>query len=269
MAKEHIAIVYEGEKTEYGIFENIADNFFPPDKTNVVPIHFPAAGNIYMLWKRLKDDTDQDVIELMRDASPRAKKMLEGLTRDDFSQLFLFFDYDKQAQNTKMTDDTLRKMLALFDNETANGKLYISYPMAEAIRDYRSGDSCDRGCAVDLGIGKEYKNSVGTLKEFTHSKHYDIGKWKKLCLHAIKKAHCVIFGTYSVPASRSYFINEMGQPQIFENQMKVFTPKNIVAVLSPFPLFLLEYFGPTFWNKMVGSGNNADSGLTGQDLLQD
>ena len=35
--------------------------------------------------------------------------------------------------------DAVDQMLESFDNETENGKLYISYPMVEALRDYKPG----------------------------------------------------------------------------------------------------------------------------------
>ena len=50
-------------------------------------------------------------------------------------------------------------MLQSFDNETENGKLYISYPMVEALRDYKPGICGDRtDCFVATTDMKEYKN---------------------------------------------------------------------------------------------------------------
>lgn len=65
-----------------------------------------------------------------------------GLSREDFSEVYLFFDYDAHQTNLgkAVNEDVIRQMLESFDNETENGKLYISYPMVEALRDYQSGE---------------------------------------------------------------------------------------------------------------------------------
>ena len=36
-------------------------------------------------------------------------------------------------------EDSICQMLENFDNEKENGKLHISYPMVEALRDYKPG----------------------------------------------------------------------------------------------------------------------------------
>ena len=66
----------------------------------------------------------------------------------DFSEVYLFFDYDGHHNNIpkKLSGkDALEEMLETFNNETELGKLYVSYPMVEAIkeisadtRDYRT-----------------------------------------------------------------------------------------------------------------------------------
>ena len=65
----------------------------------------------------------------------------ERFDREDFSEGYLFFDYDGHQKNLSKYDekDALEQMLMSFDNETENGKLYISYPMVEALRDFEPG----------------------------------------------------------------------------------------------------------------------------------
>ena len=76
---------------------------------------------------------------------------MEGLSRDDFSEVFLFFDYDAHQTNLGKSDDVdvINQMLESFDNETENGKLYISYPMVEALRDFEA-DKCGNGALVEM-----------------------------------------------------------------------------------------------------------------------
>ena len=53
-----------------------------------------------------------------------------------FSEIYLIFDYDFQNKNLPldMMNRQIDEMLDLFDDETDNGRLYINYPMVEAIR---------------------------------------------------------------------------------------------------------------------------------------
>lgn len=78
-----------------------------------------------MLWKKLEaDDFETDIIEVLRESSKELQKLLEGLSREDFSEVFLFFDYDAHQTNLGNADgqDALKQMLESFDNETENGK---------------------------------------------------------------------------------------------------------------------------------------------------
>ena len=47
---------------------------------------------------------------------------MEGLSRDDFSEVFLFLDYDAHQTNLGKSDDVdvINQMLESFDNETEN-----------------------------------------------------------------------------------------------------------------------------------------------------
>ena len=47
---------------------------------------------------------------------------MEGLSRDDFSEVFLLFDYDAHQTNLGKSDDVdvINQMLESFDNETEN-----------------------------------------------------------------------------------------------------------------------------------------------------
>ena len=132
--------------------------------------------NIHMLAKCIKDDGYLDIIEVIRERNKTAAKMLDGYTKDDFEGVYLFFDLDPQDIGN-YSEENLNMMLSVFDNETVNGKLYISYPMVEAIRDLKLHDSCKRRCVYDIRGGLHYKTVVGDMKEFMHFQSYDFNKW--------------------------------------------------------------------------------------------
>ena len=58
-----ILFIVEGEKREKDIIDNIEKIFF--SKSNFLIYTLPAKQNIYMLWKKLKDDdVETDVVGL-------------------------------------------------------------------------------------------------------------------------------------------------------------------------------------------------------------
>ena len=76
--KKHIAIVYEGEKTEKALLEKMQEVFFK-DITETVIFSFPACGNIYMIWSELKENEFEiDVIDVIRGMNVETEKLLKG-----------------------------------------------------------------------------------------------------------------------------------------------------------------------------------------------
>ena len=119
--RDYKAFIVEGEAREPLIIDNISKVFFVHGNFKIITL--PAGQNIYMLWKKLKaDDFDTDIIEVLRESNKKIREQLEGLSRDDFSEVFLFFDYDAHQTNLGKSDDVdvINQMLESFDNETEN-----------------------------------------------------------------------------------------------------------------------------------------------------
>ena len=96
--KDYKAFIVEGEAREPQIIDNISKVFFSHGNFKIITL--PAGENIYMLWKKLKaDDFDTDIIEVLRESNDDISKQLDGLSRDDFSEVYLFFDYDMHQTN--------------------------------------------------------------------------------------------------------------------------------------------------------------------------
>ena len=115
--KDYKAFIVEGEAREPQVIDNISKVFFKHGNLKIITL--PAGENIYMLWKKLKaDDFDTDIIEVLRESNKKIREQLEGLSRDDFSEVFLFFDYDVHQTNLGKEDDgdVINQMLESFDN---------------------------------------------------------------------------------------------------------------------------------------------------------
>jgi hypothetical protein len=115
--KDYKTFIVEGEAREPQVIDNISKVFFKHGNLKIITL--PAGENIYMLWKKLKaDDFDTDIIEVLRESNKKIREQLEGLSRDDFSEVFLFFDYDVHQTNLGKADDgdVINQMLESFDN---------------------------------------------------------------------------------------------------------------------------------------------------------
>lgn len=151
MVSPVMLFIVEGESRDLRFAEKMKDLFLK-GRDDLRVICLPAAQNIYMLYERLaEEDFDLDVVEVLRETVPSAAKCLEGVERDSVDEVFLFFDYDSHQNNAPgcESDALVEAMLLAFDNEHESGKLYISYPMVEALYDYRAGQcQAHSGCLL-------------------------------------------------------------------------------------------------------------------------
>ena len=160
---------------------------------------------------------------------------LNDISRGQVPEIYLFFDYDGHATNADL--GKLQKILELFNNETENGKLYVSYPMVEAIKHLKEGMDFKE-------IIEESNSSYKELVSQNCDQHLmnlttlTINDWNRMIQEHSKKANFVVNDDFSFPN----FIIE--QSEIFNHQKEKFIePHNKVAVLASFPLFLLDYYG--------------------------
>lgn len=180
MASPVTLFIVEGESRDLRFAEKMKDLFLK-GRDDLRVICLPAAQNIYMLYERLaEEDFDLDVVEVLRETVPSAAKCLEGVERDSVDEVFLFFDYDSHQNNAPgcESDALVEAMLLAFDNEHESGKLYISYPMVEALYDYRAGQcQAHSGCFVDNSEIAQYKNKSGE-GNVNVGKHMELPQWK-------------------------------------------------------------------------------------------
>ncbi len=246
MSKPIILFIFEGDKTEKRHIKGMQNSFFSNDIFEI--INLPAKQNIYMLYEKMKeDDFETDIVEILKE-DDEIKDQLEKVSRQDIAEVYLFFDYDIQQDNST-SEDVLLDMLEVFDNETENGKLYISYPMVEALHDYKEG-KCDAfsRCYYPTDEVKNYKNSAGENNPAA-SKHLNtLEDWGEILLIFPKKIKCLFdfeqlsFGLYREKITP--FV-------IYNKQEELYRQKKMVFVLSAFPEFLYDYHKLEFWEQFV------------------
>lgn len=244
--------VFEGGRAEPKYVEMLERNFL--GKQIAVKCVFDA--EIYQLYEQLKnEDFALDIVNLLKERSPQNAELLKEYNRDSFAYIYLFFDYDAHA--TKADDEKLRQMLDFFDNETDNGLLYVSYPMVEAIRHYKDLESfktltvkCKRGnCPYRLDcpdvdsclhephyktfVAGDCEPCLNNINKYTHE------VWQELILAHVSKMNFLVHDRFEMPDEIT------PQSQIFDCQLRKYINHRCsrVAVLSAFPLYVLDYYG--------------------------
>lgn len=254
---EKILFIFEGKKTEPYIMQIIKELYFK----NYKYVFISYCSNIQSLFNELNKDDDLDLVGLLKENEtkhPELEKKLEKCNWDEFSEIYLFFDYDIKKPDEYNKDsletqnEKIKEMLELFDNETEKGKLYINYPMVESIRYFKKElpDEDYYTYTTNLFIGRKFKEDTNN---FSHYKNLEFitskdknqqSNWKHIIDLNIKKANHICSDLNELP-SKKISIN---QQEIFKNQLSKYVSKNEIAILNSFPLFLYEYFPINYFN---------------------
>lgn len=229
----NILFVFEGETLENQIANSLKKHFF---SENVI-IKCSFCADIYQLYDKISDDTDLDTFVLLKEI-PQNKKLLANYHRDDFAEIYMFFDYDGHDK-FKADDDKVKSVLNFFNDETGSGKLFISYPMVEALKHY--SDTIDfKNLKVNAKENIGYKNlvnieAINTLKDI---RKYTKNIWIQLIELHLSKMNQIVHDDFAIPQEL------IPQNIVFQNQLEKYIQiDKTVAVLSSFPIFVFDYYG--------------------------
>ena len=252
--------VFEGNRAESKYVEKLEQNFLG-ERISVKCVY---DAEIYQLYKSLgKEDLGFYMVELLKERSKENAELLKDYTRDSFAYIYLFFDYD--AHSTLADDSKIVEMLNFFNDETENGFLYISYPMVEAIRHYKDLDSfkdltvkCKRANCPYKANCKDFKVCINEphYKQFSASdcrsdlcniNKYTNEVWQELIYAHVSKMNYLVNEQFAFPEKTEL------QSTIFESQLEKHINHKcpMVAVLSAFPIYILDYFGVNTLKKKL------------------
>lgn len=250
--------VFEGYSAEPLYVDKLERNFL--GKRISVKCVFDA--EIYQLYRQMaKDDFALDIVNVLKERNAKNAEILKDYNRDSFAYVYLFFDYDAHSSNAD--DEKIAEMLQFFDNETENGMLYLSYPMVEALRHYKDMESfknlvvkCKGGkkfetmkCPFKYDCEKiescmseeHYKTQVSkdSQPQLSNINHYDTNVWKELIRAHVFKMNYLVNDSFSMPEKIEK------QSLVFSKQQEKHINRKCpqVAVLSAFPLYVLDYYG--------------------------
>ena len=240
MSTNNLLFVFEGDRTERQIVDNL-QRFFVNENTVIQCVY---CGEIYQIYEDISKDEDLDIFNLIKERGDN-NRVLRNYNRGDFAEIYMFFDYD--AHSNIADDDELKELLEFFNEETDKGKLYISYPMVEALKHISDYDTF-RNLKVKCKENIDYKNLVSEdcmnhLKDFTQ---YERNIWIDLLKTHLYKMNYIVNDIYNYPNSL------ISQPEILKKQLsKYVTVDSTVAVLSSFPVFLHDYYGNYQVNSFI------------------
>ena len=255
-----ILFVFEGAEREPKIFKTLERLFFG-DRERIV---CSFGNNIYELYRQLKAfDGDGDIVSILRENDAQLPPSVKS---SDFSEIYLFFDYDFQNTNLSLAEmnERLQEMLVLFADETDNGKLYVSYPMVESLCYTKQlpdehfveysilRSDCRERSFKDLAREFSYYGSLDFI-ELPDSGHHRPGKkevaqvrqnWIWLVQQHTSKANYMCEGLQRMPVDKE----AVSQERIFDAQCrKYLCDGERIAIMNGFPLFLFDYFKIGFW----------------------
>lgn len=239
-----ILFIFEGEKYEPHLYEGIKSLFFPKREDQVL---CSFCSSIYTFYKRLKNDFDEyaDVIDVIKIEKKNVDptNIIFKYKSSDFESIYLFFDYDFYRGDLNKKNSEVIELLEYFNEETENGKLFISYPMIDSIQ-YTKELPDDQFHTYTV----TRENSLGDIfkkktKRFCHYRGYAFLKeetnWNHLIKQHVCKANLLTKDMLSWPEQK----DDVDQAPLFEAQLeKHVNAKNEVAILNAFPLFLYYYF---------------------------
>lgn len=150
-------------------------------------------------------------------------------------------------------NEILDEMLDFFDDETANGKLYVNYPMIESLKYTKELPDCnyvEYTATREECMNHKFKGNAESFA-YPEAKQYrfiDLSKsdalsvknnWNMLMQQNVSKANYIAKGDNKIPLNKE----DVCQVAIYKGQISNYVnEKEMVAILNSFPLFLFEYF---------------------------
>ncbi|WP_019298965.1 hypothetical protein [Lactococcus garvieae] len=264
---DNVVFLVEGEILDVRISKEI-ERFFLNNETNLKII--PYKTNIYNLYKQLKDDDfETDIISVLEERDGENPFFNSFDSIGDISEIYLFFDYDghnyqDQRDCKEIGTEQLLEMLNFFDNETEQGKLYISYPMIEAIHHCSLLDTsqliynaqCINAFSKRHINGMKYKTISKLDKDLllVGEEHYSEEEW--LCIITNFLWGISYLGDREGFIPYSEYQNGYSPLGIFEKQnTNYISTSEKILILSGYPQFILDYFGNEYYNQIVNQSS--------------
>ncbi len=238
----NVLFVFEGKRAEPNIARNLRETILDRDSKLIVQTSYGMS--IYNLFNKVTEDEYFDTYEfIVQELENRDNPTDDDIAviaiedPDDISEIYLFFDYDCHCSNAD--DNKINQMVGLFNDAQDKGLICVSYPMVEAIRHQRGHDpEYLTHSTVDL---RNYKRWVNTDPEIDKQFHnwglYTLDTWSSITKQHLSRVNYLLKDSLGLPTEPVCMV------EVFENQMGKHRPNDQIAVISGFPLMLLDFYG--------------------------
>lgn len=237
-----ILFIFEGRKRDVQFFK-VLKKLYWSEKTTIISVYECNIDALYHEMKKLGDNADIAAFLMARHINQVDNPFKNVKRSDEFSEIYLIFDYDfhDTSRTPEELNGQLKHLLDFFCEETDKGKLYINYPMLEAIaytktlpdKDFINYTVSRKDCRCFKQKTHEfcsYPNFKFLLNEdenilrenWTHIKAQNADKAKSMC-----------------------FPEKIDQRNILKAQIDKYETREgcQVAILSAFALLLYDWLG--------------------------
>lgn len=247
-----ILFVFEGEKREPQLLKEI-ESCFNFGKEQILCSYRNQIQGLYSKVEELRragiEGGGVDLVALLKQKLEKHPddEIHTIKSSDDVSEIYLFFDLDPQDPRIRLEKQLRRveEQLDFFDNETTNGKLYISYPMIEAIFYTKElPDPNFPSYTVKITECRDFKSKA---QQFTKYDSFQFTEpkdkcWSDLVAQHVRKARALTELSEGKPSPKDIFIAE--RDKHIRPQDKHIRPQDReLSILASLPLFLYDYFG--------------------------
>lgn len=245
----NVLFVFEGKRAEPNIARNLRETILERDSKIVVQTSYGM--NIYNLFNKITIDEYFNTYEFIVQELNQKQDLTDddiavmGIEDpDDISEIYLFFDYDCHCSNAD--DEKIRQMVELFNDAQDKGLLCVSYPMVEAIRHQRGHEpEYLTHSTTDLRSYKTWVNAAPEIdKQFQNWGLYTLETWVSITKQHLSRVHFLLTDSLELPTEPVCML------EVFERQMDKHRPDNEVAVISGFPMMLLDHYGKDTFNVL-------------------
>lgn len=250
MSSRNLLFVVEGENDEPAFLRRLFLTCYPSQSYQT----YTYRTNLHVLAAHLERDypnfdrEEIDIRLILRsyEKSDDRKKVLSL----NYTDIFLIFDFEPQHDHPHF--DTIRRMLALFNDSTMQGKLFINYPMMQAYKHFAIlPDPNFYDTKVTEKSFKQYKRLVGSCSGYKDINLYTYPIFMSLAAHHLKKANYILHGTYILPDLQQYLT--WSYTDIFDKQRTSMEQEGWIYVLNTCIFVLADYKPSSFFRQLTNN----------------
>ena len=247
MSKRNFLFIVEGETDEPIFLKRLFSKCYSKQEYKI----YTYKTNLHTLAKHLEDDypdfdkNESDICLILR--SYERSKSKRAVLSDRYTDIFLILDFEPHHDCPHF--NTIHRMVSFYNDSTAQGKLFINYPMMQS---YKHFDSLPDNKFYDTKITvedcKQYKRIVGSLSGYTDTTKYTYPIFISLTVHHLKKANYILTGCYDIPTVDEYITWDY--TTIFDKQISAKNQYHVIYVLNTCIFILVDYRPVSFFRQL-------------------